>query len=188
MTGHEYPVESSVTEFEAFRFRMLRDRVGMPDGGSADRVYLDHPGAVAVVALDDAGRVALVHQYRHPARQRLWELPAGLRDVAGEEPEVTAGRELAEEVDVTAGNIEFLVDIFTSPGCSDERVRIYLATDLKPVPEAQRFRRTEEEAELTVHWWRPADVVPAILSGQIVNGIAVAGLLAAIESRKTTDL
>lgn len=183
MSGHQYEVESSTTEYQAFRFGMVRDKVAMPDGGAVDRVYMDHPGAVAVVAIDDQDRVALVHQYRHPARQRLWELPAGLRDVEGEDPMVTAGRELAEETDMTAGTMEFLVDIFASPGCSNERIRIYLAGDLKPVPAAQRFSRTAEEFDLRVEWWNLSDTVNAILSGQIVNGITVAGLLAAVHKR-----
>jgi 8-oxo-dGTP pyrophosphatase MutT (NUDIX family) len=186
VTRHEYQVRSSRVLHESFRFALVSDEVAMPGGEHATRLYLRHPGSVAVVAIDDDDRVALIEQYRHPARRRLWELPAGLRDVDGEDPVVTAGRELAEEVDLVAQRMEPLVDAFLSPGTSDERIKIYLATGLSQVPAHQLHQRTEEESELTVAWWPLQDAVSAALRGDIVNGPTVIGLMAAAQARQRT--
>ncbi|CAM3110174.1 NUDIX domain-containing protein [Stackebrandtia soli] len=180
--AHEYTVEDSRTVYSGF-FDVVNDRVAMPGGDSADRVYLRHPGAVAVVALDDAGRVLLVRQYRAPVGRFLWELPAGLRDVDGEDPSETARRELAEEADLLAGSMEPLLDVFASPGCSDERIQIYLARGLTAVPSEQAHTRTHEEAELETRWWDLDEALAAIADGRIRNNICVSGLLAAAQSR-----
>src|SRR3954452_21465892 len=112
------------------------------------REYVSHPGAVAVIALDDDDRVLLLSQYRHPVRSELWEPPAGLRDVPDEELGVAAARELAEEADLVAGSWWRLVDFFTSPGGSNERIRVFLARGLRPVADADRYTRTDEEASM----------------------------------------
>lgn len=148
----------------------------MPGGGSARREVVEHYGAVAVVALDEDGNVVLVYQYRHPLGRRLWELPAGLLDLGGERPEVTAARELAEEVGLAAEQWRVLVDLDSTPGFSDESVRIFLATGLtdigRPEPE-------HEEADMVVERIPLKEAVRQVFSGEIVNGIAVAGILAA---------
>ena len=95
--------------------------------GEITRQFVDHPGAAAVVAIDDEERVVLIQQYRHPIRHRDWEIPAGLLDVAGEPPIETARRELAEEVDLVAESLEPLVSIFTTPGGNDEIIHVYSA-------------------------------------------------------------
>jgi ADP-ribose pyrophosphatase len=143
------------------------------------RQYVDHPGAVAIVALDDDGRVALIQQYRHPIRHRDWEIPAGLLDVPGEPPVETARRELAEEVDLVAGTVEPLVSIFTTPGGNDEVVHIFLARDLSPAPNVHD--REHEEADIRVEWVALSDVVDAVLAGRMRNGILTSGILAAAE-------
>src|SRR5205823_14189584 len=118
----------------------------MPDGRVAVREVVEHMGAVAVVALDDDGRVVLIRQYRHPTREFLVELPAGLLDVSGEPAVETARRELFEEAALRAATWHTLVDLRSSPGMTDEAVRVYLARDLTEVPEAERYagRRSEE--------------------------------------------
>lgn len=148
----------------------------MPGGRTVTREVVEHYGAVAVVAMDDAANIVLVYQYRHPFGRRLWELPAGLLDVEGEPPHVTAARELHEEAGLAAGTWRVLVDLDTSPGFSDESVRVYLATDLAEVarPEAHN-----EEADMTTRWFSLSAAVREALSGEIVNSIAVAGILAA---------
>ncbi len=148
----------------------------MPGGAVARREVVEHFGAVAVVALDDHDRVAMVYQYRHPVGRRLWEIPAGLLDVGGEAPALTAARELHEEAGLAAENWSVLADIVTSPGFSDESVRIFLATGLSEIgrPEAEH-----EEADLTLDWLPLAAAVQQVLAGEIVNSIAVAGILAA---------
>lgn len=143
------------------------------------RQYVDHPGAVAIVALDDDGRVALIQQYRHPIRHRDWEIPAGLLDVPGEPPVETARRELAEEIDLVAGTVEPLVSIFTTPGGNDEVVHIFLARDLSPAPNVHD--REHEEADIRVEWVALSEVVDAVLAGRMRNGILTSGILAAAE-------
>jgi len=177
--GHEYKVVSSTERFSGPLFRVVTDEVEMPGGTVAARDYMRHIGAVGVVALDDDNRVLLVHQYRHPVRQFLWELPAGLLDVAGEEPVKSAARELAEEADLTAETYVHLTDALVSPGCSDERIRLYLARGLRPVPDAERHVRTHEEAEMTTRWWDLDEAVAGVLDGRIANAACQVGVLGA---------
>ena len=143
------------------------------------RDYMDHPGAVAVLAIDADDRVLLIQQYRHPIREREWEIPAGLLDVVGEDPADTARRELAEETDLAASEWEHLLSIHTSPGGSDEIVHIYLARGLTAAPVAHA--REAEEADIRIEWVPLADAVAAVMAGRMRNGILVAGLLAAAE-------
>ncbi|GHH45304.1 NUDIX domain-containing protein [Lentzea cavernae] len=154
------------------------DEVEMPGGGTAKREIVEHMGAVAVVAVDDAGQVVLIHQYRHALGRHLWELPAGLLDHDGEEPVIGARRELAEEVGLDAARWDTLVDTAASPGFTDEVVRVYLARELS---EVDRDVQGEEEADLEIHRFGIDDAVRMVLSGEIVNSSAVAGLLAARE-------
>ncbi|MFV2085614.1 MULTISPECIES: NUDIX domain-containing protein [Micromonosporaceae] len=183
--GHAYQVLSRTDRFSGPVFSVVSDEVTMPGGGVARRDYARHVGAVAVVALDEAGRVVLIRQYRHPVGRQLWELPAGLIDVAGEDLPVTAHRELVEEADLAAGRLDLLVDVHPSPGFSDETVRIFLARDLTPVPEQDRHHRHDEEAELQVRLVDLDEAARMVLAGEITNGPAVAGLLAAACARQT---
>jgi ADP-ribose pyrophosphatase len=137
---------------------------------------VEHFGAVAVVAVNDARQVAMVYQYRHPVGRRLWELPAGLLDIGGEDPAETAARELREEVGLAARDWAVLVDIVTSPGFSDEAVRIYLA---RALTEVGRPDPEHEEADMTLHWVDLGEAAAQVLSGEIVNSIAVAGIMSA---------
>lgn len=185
MTGQPagHPVAARRERFAGAVFSVVTDEVVLPDGGTVSRDYLRLPGAVAVVALDDAGRVLLLEQYRHPVRAVLWELPAGMLDVPGESPLAAAGRELAEEGHVRADRWDLLVDLHTSPGISDETVRVYLARDLSEVPEADRYTGHGEEAMLRRHRVDLEDAVRRALAGEVRNGIALAGLLAAARCR-----
>ncbi|GAA1380364.1 NUDIX domain-containing protein [Catellatospora chokoriensis] len=178
-----YEVVGSTERFKGHIFRVVTDQVTMPGGGVAGRDVVRHVGAVGVVALDDAGRVVLVRQYRHPVGRYLWELPAGLIDVQGEGLAAAALRELAEEADLTAGRVDLLVDMFTTPGCSDEMIRVFLARDLVEAPE--RHVRTDEEADMQVDRVPLDDAVAMIFDGRITNGPAVGGLLAAARARDT---
>lgn len=147
------------------------------------REFVDHPGAVAVIALDDGGRVLLIQQYRHPVRMELWEPPAGLRDVDGEPPHVTAARELAEEADLRAGTWDLLVQFRNSPGGSNEEILVYLARDVSEVPEAERFTREDEEAGIVPLWVPLDEAVEAVLAGRITSPSAAVGVLAAAAAR-----
>jgi ADP-ribose pyrophosphatase len=165
-------------------FTVYTDQVTMSGGGTAARDVVENKGAVGVVALDDVGRVVLIRQYRHPVHERLWEVPAGLRDVQGEDMLITARRELAEETDYTADRFDLLVDLQTSPGFSNETIRMFLARELRPVPEAERHHRTDEEADLEIAWFDLDEAVAMILRGEITNSSTVAALLAAGRARE----
>ncbi|MGY0007604.1 NUDIX domain-containing protein [Micromonospora sp. I033] len=181
---HRYEVTEHREIWSGRIFSVVSDDVTMPGGGTAARDYVTHVGAVAVVALDDAGQVVLIRQYRHPVGRHLWELPAGLMDVQGEDLAAAAARELAEEADLTAGTIDLLVDLHSSPGFSNEVVRIFLARDLADVPAAQRHDRRDEEADLQVVRVDLDEAVRMVLAGEITNASCVAGLLAAARARQ----
>ena len=173
---HEFTVAAS-RDVHIGRVVGLRiDDVVMPGGQTAVREVIEHLGAVAIVALDDAQRVTLIHQYRHPMGHRLWELPAGLIDHIGEDPVGTAKRELVEEVGLAAGDWVTLVDVAASPGFTDEVVRVFLARELSDV---DREVLGEEEADLVVRKFPLVDAVAMALGGELVNGATVAGVLAA---------
>lgn len=173
---HEFRVVSS-KDVHIGRVVGLRvDEVAMPGGGTARREVVEHLGAVAIAAVDDDGAVTLVHQYRHPLGRRIWELPAGLLDHPGEDPVEAARRELAEEAGLAAGRWETLVDVAASPGFTDEVVRVFLARDLTAV---DREVLGDEEADLVVHRVPLEEAVRMALSGEIVNGATVGGVLAA---------
>jgi ADP-ribose pyrophosphatase len=179
----EHQVTATHPRFKGPIFEVISDEVTMPGGGTAMRDRIEHVGAVGVVALDDEGKVVLVRQYRHPVGRRLWELPAGLRDVSGEDMAVSAARELAEEADLTAGRLDLLVDVHTSPGFSDEVIRLFLARDLAEVPAAERHVREHEEADMEVARVDLDEAVAMVFRGEITNGPAVVGVLAAARAR-----
>ncbi|MBI3688274.1 MAG: NUDIX hydrolase [Actinobacteria bacterium] len=154
----------------------------MPDGVEADREVVHHLGAVAVVAVDEADRMALVRQYRHPVGRRLWELPAGLLDVPGEPAVRAAQRELYEEAHLAAARWSVLADLSSSPGFSDEAVRIFLARELS-APTAGRYVTEHEELELEVERVALDTAVDRVLLGEITNAVAVAGILATALAR-----
>lgn len=170
--------------YEGRIWDVVSDRFKLSASGDAlTRDYIDHPGAVAVLPMNDDGEILLIKQYRHPVGMDLWEIPAGLLDVEGEDFVVGAARELAEEADLVAGNWNVLVDFFNSPGSSSEAVRIYLARDLTEIPQVERHERTDEEAEIEFHWISLDDAVSAVLAGRLHNPSAVLGVLAAAAAR-----
>jgi 8-oxo-dGDP phosphatase len=173
---HVFETTSSETLHTGKIFALRTDHVRMPGGAIATREVVEHFGAVAIVAMDDDGRIPMVYQYRHPLGRRLWELPAGLLDINGEAPHLTAARELREEAGLQAQTWQVLVDLDSTPGFSDESVRVFLATGLTHLarPEAH-----DEEADMTVRWYPLAEAVQRVFSGQIVNSLAVGGILAA---------
>jgi ADP-ribose pyrophosphatase len=174
-----YPVVASETVWRSGRVIDVRtERVQMSDGSTANRDFVNHPGAVGIIALDDAHRVLLLQQYRHPVGRRLWEPPAGLLDEPGEDPLVAARRELYEEAHLQARRWDVLLDAFTSPGMSNEAIRIYLAREVS-VADGAKFQARDEEADLTTRWVPLADAVEAVLAGKLHNPMAVMGLLAA---------
>jgi ADP-ribose pyrophosphatase len=177
-----WPVTGTDVWLKHWLVTVRADQVQMPDNHQAERMVVTHPGAVAILALDEADRVLMIRQYRHPVGYLLWEIPAGLRDVAGEPLVATARRELLEETGYQARDWHVLVDTFTSPGFTNERVRIFLARGLEQVPHPG-YERTDEEKFLTADWIPLTDAVRLALAGKLHNGETINGLLAAHAAR-----
>ncbi|MFI1651074.1 NUDIX domain-containing protein [Streptomyces avidinii] len=176
-TPESWEVVASRTPFEGAKTSVRSDQVRMPDRAVVRRDYQVHPGSVCVLALDEEQRVLVLKQFRHPVRQRLWELPAGLLDVPGENPLHAAQRELYEEAHAKAGDWRVLADFFSSPGGSDEAVRVFLARDLAEA-EGKRYEVSEEEADMEIARVPLKDLVRGVLAGELGNPGLVTGVLA----------
>ncbi|MGO1167035.1 MAG: NUDIX domain-containing protein [Janibacter sp.] len=186
MTAHEHrlsdeivpsPVTESEVVFDGVIWDVRREAFDL-EGDRLVREIIDHPGAVAVLALDEQDRVALIRQYRHPISSHEWEIPAGLLDISGEDPLVAAQRELAEEADLVAEHWALLLDYFSSPGGMNEALRIYVARGLAPVPQAERHEREGEEAHLIKRSVSLDEIVDAVLAGDLHNSTLVIAALA----------
>lgn len=177
-TPEEWRVTASATPFTGKKTGVRTDEVVMPDGSTASRDYQVHPGSVAVLALDEENRVLVLRQYRHPVRHKLWEIPAGLLDVPGENPLHAAQRELYEEAHVKAEEWHVLTDVYPTPGGSDEAIRIFLARGLSEA-DGERFDLSEEEADMELARVPLPALVAAALTGDVHNMCLVAGSLAA---------
>ncbi|MFI6878193.1 NUDIX domain-containing protein [Streptomyces sp. NPDC050400] len=175
-TAEEWEVRATETPFVGNKTSVRTDDVVMPDGSVARRDYQVHPGSVAVLALDDQGRVLILKQYRHPVRMKLWEIPAGLLDIPGENPLHAAQRELYEEAHVKAEDWRVLTDVYTTPGGCSEAVRIFLARDLSEA-EGERFEVEDEEADMELARVPLADLVRGVLAGELHNNCLVVGVL-----------
>ncbi|ALO67504.1 ADP-ribose pyrophosphatase [Arthrobacter alpinus] len=178
-------LQSSSTVYQGRIWDIVSDTFSLtPEAQPITRDYMAHPGAVAVVVLNEQNQVLLLSQYRHPVQMVLWEIPAGLLDVEGENFVVGAARELAEEADLVAAQWHVLTDYFTTPGSSSEAIRIYLARGISEVPENERHVRTDEEAEITFAWVDLDEAADAVLAGRIHNPSAVVGILAAAQASR----
>jgi ADP-ribose pyrophosphatase len=178
---HDHQVLSTETVFTGRVISVRKDVVSMPGQTTSQRDVVVHPGAVGVVALDDQDRVLLVTQYRHPVLRRLEELPAGLLDKPGEPALEAAQRELMEEAGLAAQTWDVLVDTLTSPGMTDEAIRVFLARD---VSEVDREVQEHEEADMTSEFVPLDEAVRRALDGRLENAMAVVGVLAADRARR----
>lgn len=176
-------VRASEVVFDGAVWDVRRDTFVL-EGEELTREVVDHPGAVAVLALDADEQVVLIRQYRHPVAAHEWELPAGLLDVAGEDPLLAAQRELAEETDLVAEHWAVLVDYFSSPGGMDEALRIYLARGLSEVPHEERHEREGEEAHLVHRRASLDEIRDAALAGHLHNPSLLLGVLTACAMRE----
>ncbi len=163
----------SRTTFAGQFLSVTVDEVELPDGRTARREIVHHPGAVAVVPLLDDGRVIMIRQYRQAAGKALWELPAGVLE-AGEEPEACARRELAEEIGQEPGELVHLLSTYTSPGFSTELIHIFLARELHEVDAS-----AESDENIRVLPMALSEAVAMVRRGEVQNAAAVCGLLAA---------
>ncbi|MER7680905.1 MULTISPECIES: NUDIX domain-containing protein [Streptomyces] len=181
-TAEEWEVRATAAPFVGNKTSVRTDDVVMPDGSVARRDYQVHPGSVAVVALDDQDRVVVLRQYRHPVRQKLWEIPAGLLDVPGENPLHAAQRELYEEAHVKAETWRVLTDLYTTPGGSSEAVRVFLARDLSEA-EGDRFEVEDEEADMELARVPVDELARGVLGGALHNSCLVVGVLSLLAAR-----
>jgi 8-oxo-dGDP phosphatase len=186
-TAEEWEVRATDTPFVGKKTSVRTDDVVMPDGSVVRRDYQVHPGSVAVLALDDEDRAVVVRQYRHPVRHKLWEIPAGLLDVPGENPLHAAQRELYEEAYVKAGDWRVLTDVYTTPGGCDEAVRIFLARDLSEAG-GQRFEVEDEESDMELDRVPVDELVRGVLAGELHNNCLVVGVLALTAARNGEGL
>ena len=177
-----HPVLASSTVFSGMVWDVQADTVALPAGDTVVRQVVRHPGAVAVLALDESDQVLVVHQYRHPAEATLWELPAGLLDAPGEDPLEAARRELWEETGYVADRWAVLVDFLTTPGFCDEAIRIYLVRGAR-LADGPAHERHGEERDMTVAWAPLDELRDAILGGQLHNPSLLVGVLAACAAR-----
>ena len=168
---------------EVYKGRIItvrKDTLTRGDGKTFVRETAVSADAVAVAALDEENRILLIRQYRHPMGQPVWEIPAGKMDVDGETPEETAIRELQEETDTTAGTLWLLTVFYNSAGWTNEKTYVYLAKDLKEVPE---FERENEEADIEKRWLPLAEAYEMVKSGELADAKTVIGILLACESK-----
>lgn len=177
------PVLRAERQFTGGVWSVRTDTVDFGNGQVVARDVLLHPGAVAVIALDEQERVLLIRQYRHPVAMALFEPPAGLLDHDGEPPLRTAQRELAEEAGFEATHWAVLVDLLNSPGGSSEAIRVYLARGLAPLPGGRVHTGEAEEAHLPRAWVPLDEARDLVLSGAIGSPSAVCGVLAAVAAR-----
>ncbi len=169
--AHEVKATGRVQNF-------VEETIETPTGETMVRQWITHTGAVAVMALDEQGRIAVVHQYRHPVGMRLVEPPAGILDLAGEPSVEAAKRELAEEAQLAASDWRVLVDIFTSPGGLQEPVRIFLARGLSSAEAPEGFVLEGEETDMGLHWLPLDGLVELVFAGQVQSPTMVSGTLA----------
>lgn len=155
-----------------------RDTLTRGDGKNFVRETAVSSDAVAVVAIDEQGRILLIRQYRHPMGRPVWEIPAGKMDVDGEQPEETAIRELQEETDTTAESVELLTLFLNSAGWTNEKTYVYLAKGLRDVPE---FQRENEEADIEKKWVSLEDAYEMVITGELDDAKTVIGILLAKE-------
>ncbi len=154
-------------------FRVVQSTFADEAGGEFERAIVRHPGAVAVVPLHDDGTVSLVRQFRAALECDLLELPAGIRDVPGEDEQLTAERELVEEAGLSAGRMEHLTTFHSAPGMSDETITLFLAHDLREVP---HDRQSVEEHAMTVERL-PLDVLLDMAAeGTLTDAKTIIGL------------
>ena len=180
-TPEVWPVDASTDLHRddwvlALRSDQVR-RPGAADEGAFRRLVVEHPGAAVVLAIDADDRALCLRQYRHPVAHRLVELPAGVCDHPGEDPEQVARRELREEASLAAERWTHLLSTWSSPGYSAERIHYYLAEGLSDADRGD-FELRHEEADLEVCWVPFAELVDAVLRGDVADGPVVQAVLA----------
>jgi 8-oxo-dGDP phosphatase len=147
------------------------------NGETLVREFVAHPGAVAVMALNDSDELLMINQYRHPVREYLWEIPAGLLDIPGESKLEAAKRELLEETGYIADSWSDLIEFHTTPGGNNETIAIFLARDLRH--QGHDLALEGEETDMQVAWIPLGEALESVLSSEMRSPSAAVGIMAA---------
>jgi 8-oxo-dGTP pyrophosphatase MutT (NUDIX family) len=164
--------------FDGRVIKVSVDTVDLPNGLRVPLEIVRHPGGAAAVAVDAENRVCLLRQFRHAAGGFIYELPAGKLE-AGEPPEVTVRRELAEEAALEAAQWTSLGAYFSSPGVFTEVIHLYLATGLRPAAAAP-----EHDEVFQLEWWPMSIAVERALGGELEDAKTIIGILRAASRMK----
>lgn len=164
---------SSSTVFDAGFFQVVHEPVRLPDGSVKDYHFCRHPGAVAVVPVDDDGRILMVRQFRQAADDALLEVPAGKID-PGEDPWVCGRRELLEETGYECGDLELLTAFYASPGMTDEKIHVFAGRELKVVAPAPA---TDSSEPISMEWLDKEEALRAIEDGRVVDAKSIIGIV-----------
>jgi ADP-ribose pyrophosphatase len=173
-------INSHSTLHECRLFSLVRENYTLDNGVTSEMDFIQHPGAAAMVPMINNEEVVLIKQYRHAIRQFIWEIPAGTLD-AGESPLNCARRELIEETGYSADDWHHLGTITPLPGCSDESIHIFLASDLKVAGQ-----KLDHDEMLNVHSIKLNDALQMILTGEICDGKTISGLFLAFNRLKNS--
>lgn len=166
-------ITSSIERYRCSIFRVTEDEAQDPGGFHIKRSIIRHPGSAVVMPIDEKGRMLLVHQFRLPAQKYLWEIPAGKID-EGETAFDAAQRELEEETGLTAKSWKELVSFYPSPGFVEEKMTIFVATDL-----TQGEAHNMDDERIDCRWFTPQEVDEGIRSGEIQDAKTLIGWLMA---------
>lgn len=162
----------STNVYDGRLLHVFRDNIILPNGGRSTREYIKHQGAVAVVAMDDMGRIAVEHQFRYPFRAELIEIPAGKLDYIGEDTLSAAQRELREETGITASEFEYLGPFYPTCAYSDEVIHLYWAKGL-----SFGDRELDDDEAINVEMVDLEKVVDMVLDGTVRDGKTQAAVL-----------
>ena len=166
-------INKSATLHKGRVFSLMNENYTLDNGVTADMDFIQHPGAAAMVPMLNYQEVVLIKQYRHAIRKFIWEIPAGTLD-PNESPINCARRELIEEIGYSATDWHQLGTITPLPGCSDERIHIFLALDLKPAQQ-----ELDDDEMINVHKMDLSEAMQMILAGEISDGKTISGLFLA---------
>ncbi|GKX31824.1 ADP-ribose pyrophosphatase [Vallitalea longa] len=158
--------------FNGKRVKLVIDKLRMPTGKEVNWELVTHPGAAAIIPVDNEGNIIMVRQYRNAADDYVLEIPAGGLEV-GEDPSICAKRELEEETGYKSDNIEFLLKFYSSIGISDEMISIYVATDLQ-----ESVQNLDDDEYVTIERYKLDELINMIYTGELTDCKTITGLLA----------